>query len=75
MIQALCSDLLRYSMLNLHKANWDLCMTVHDEAVCETPDDPKYTVERMIEIMIQLPEWAKGFPLAAEGWEGYRFRK
>jgi len=50
-------------------------MTVHDEVVCEVPDLPEYNPEKMCEIMTRLPEWAEGFPLAAEGWEGRRFRK
>jgi len=75
-IQGVCSDLLRHSMLAISKrANWEIAMTVHDEIVCETPDTDFYNVDKMVEIITQLPPWAKGFPLAAEGWEGKRFRK
>ena len=73
--QGICSCLLRNAMLNLESEKWPIVMTVHDEVVCEVPDLPEYNPEKMCEIMTRLPEWAEGFPLAAEGWEGRRFRK
>lgn len=74
-IQAICADLLRFSALNLEEGGWEIVLTVHDEIICEVPDSPEYTVEKMGAIMTQLPDWAKGFPLAVEGWQGKRFRK
>lgn len=74
--QGMCSCLLRNAMLQLDAAQWPIIMTVHDEVVCELPDDLQYNADKMIHLMIEkLPAWAKGFPLAAEGWEGERFRK
>ncbi|WKW35297.1 DNA polymerase I [Escherichia phage M01] len=35
--------------------------------VCETPDLPEYTVAELEKLMCELPEWAEGFPLVAEG--------
>ena len=74
-IQAICSDLLRYSMLNLEKAGWKIVLTVHDEIVCEVPDKPEFNTELMGHMMTKLPPWAKGFPLAVEGGEGKRYSK
>jgi DNA polymerase bacteriophage-type len=73
----MCSCLLRRAMRHLDKASgWDIVMSVHDELVCETPDLPEYNVDKMNALMVgDLPAWAKGFPLSAEGWEGQRFRK
>ena len=73
--QGICSCLLRNSMRRLDAAHWPIVMSVHDEVVCEVPDKPEYNPDKMCEIMTRLPKWAKGFPLAAEGWEGRRFRK
>jgi DNA polymerase len=55
----------------------DLCVVlrVHDELVCEVPDDPAYTVERLVACMATVPGWAAGLPLKAEGFECKRYRK
>lgn len=74
-IQAICNDLLRYSQLQLAKAGWPIVLHAHDQNTVEVPDSPEYTVEGMARIMVELPPWAKGFPLAVEGWQGKRFRK
>lgn len=75
-VQGVCSDLLRNSMLAIsRRTNWDIVMTAHDEIVCETPDTHFYNPDKMVDIITKLPPWGAGFPLNAEGWEGKRFRK
>jgi len=39
------------------------------------PDDPAYTVERLVACMATVPGWAAGLPLKAEGFECKRYRK
>lgn len=73
--QALCRDLLAVALVNVDAAGWDIILSVHDEIVCEVPNEPEYTVAKLEEMMCELPSWAAGFPLAAEGAELMRYAK
>ncbi len=72
--QAVARDIMAEAMLRVDKAGYDILFTVHDEVVSETEVDFGST-EEYVEILTQLPDWAKGFPLKAEGWSGERYRK
>lgn len=74
-VQALCRDLLAYAMINVEGCGYPIVLSVHDELVCETPDTPEYTVAELEKLMCELPEWAEGFPLVAEGAEMKRYAK
>ncbi|QBZ71290.1 DNA polymerase [Raoultella phage RP180] len=74
-VQALCRDLLAYAMINVDRGGYPIVLSVHDELVCETPDTPEYTVAELEKLMCELPEWAEGFPLVAEGQELKRYAK
>lgn len=73
--QALCRDLLAYSLVTVDSAGWDIVLHVHDEQVCEVPNTEEYSVDKLVDLMCRLPSWAKGFPLAAEGEELMRYAK
>lgn len=75
LVQALCRDLLAYAMINVERGGYPIVLSVHDELVCETPDTPEYTVSELEKLMCELPEWAEGFPLVAEGAEMKRYAK
>lgn len=74
-VQALCRDLLAYAMINVEGGGYPIVLSVHDELVCETPDTPEYNVAELERLMCELPEWAEGFPLVAEGAEMKRYAK
>ncbi|EIK3148118.1 DNA polymerase [Salmonella enterica] len=73
--QALCRDLLAYALVNVDAAGWPIILHVHDEVVCEVPNEPEYSVAKLEAMMCTLPSWAAGFPLAAEGAELMRYAK
>lgn len=50
-------------------------LTVHDELVTETPDSPEFTAERLEQLLATGADWTAGLPLAADGYETYRYRK
>lgn len=73
--QALCRDLLANALLNVEANGYPIVLHVHDEIICETPDSPEYNVAELERLMCELPEWAEGFPLVAEGQELKRYAK
>jgi len=73
--QACARDVLAYGMAPAEAAGYEIVLHVHDELVCETPDEKAYSVDRLVEIMATSPPWADGLPLAAAGFESYRYKK
>jgi DNA polymerase bacteriophage-type len=73
--QALCRDLLANALVTVEGAGWPIILHIHDECVCEVPNAPEYTAKELEHLMCILPEWAGGFPLAAEGQELKRYAK
>lgn len=73
--QAVAGDVLKASMPEMEDAGYEIVLTVHDEAVTETPDTEGYSAEALSAIMSREREWTKGMPLAAAGFETQRYRK
>jgi DNA polymerase len=68
------SDFIRFGMKNLEDEHHDLVMTVHDEAVSEVPEELA-NLEVSTKFFTRKEDWAKDFPLAAEGFIADRFQK
>jgi DNA polymerase len=73
-VQAIARDLLVNGMMNLERVGYRCVMTVHDEVVCENTIGFG-TVEEAAQIMCDLPTWANGCPVVAEGWRARRYKK
>lgn len=73
--QAAARDVLADGMLRAEAAGYRVVLSVHDELITETPDDPRYSAHGLSAIMATQPRWAAGLPLAAEGFEAARYRK
>lgn len=75
MCQAAARDVLASSMQPIESAGYEIVLTVHDEIISEAPDTDDYTHEHLAELMSAGCDWTEGLPLAAAGFEAYRYRK
>lgn len=73
--QAGARDVFKHGALLADQAGYALLFPVHDENVTETPDTDEFSAEGLVDCMTVVPPWATGLPLAAEGFEAYRYRK
>lgn len=73
--QAMANDILRVALPKLEDNGYEVVLTVHDEAIAETPDTDEFTSEGMAALMTEEIEWMPGFPLASDGFSCYRYRK
>ena len=73
-VQAMARDLIAGATLRLNDAGYRPLLTVHDEVICEPPEGHG-TMEEFLSILTYCPRWAEGLPIAADGWEGERYRK
>jgi DNA polymerase len=73
MASAIARDILAHAMLAIDDEGHDIVLSIHDEGVFDVI--PSMSVDEICKMMCQLPDWAAGLPVAAEGWEGERFRK
>lgn len=69
--QATARDLLLEAMLRLDNHGFTIVGHVHDEVLVEG----RHNVDEIIQIMRELPPWAHGLPLSAEGYQCSRYRK
>lgn len=73
--QAGSRDVFKHGEVLAEEAGFEVVLPVHDELVAEAIDNGPLGVARMRECMATTPAWAKGLPLAAAGYETYRYRK
>lgn len=73
--QAVSRDVLAYAMPSIEEAGYPIVLTVHDEILAETPDAPEFNAQHLAALMTAGHPWSEGLPLAAAGFEAYRYRK
>jgi len=73
--QAVARDVLTNGLAMAEFGGYAIVSSVHDELICEVPDNDRFTHEELSAIMATPPDWAKGLPLAAAGYETTRYRK
>jgi DNA polymerase len=75
MTQAVARDVFKANAFRITEAGYEIKLPVHDENICYAPDNPSFSAKRLSALMATAPDWAPGLPLAAKGFESYRFRK
>lgn len=67
--QAICGDLTANGAVNAWKAGWLPYMLIHDEAIAPAKKDGDLELQtkKLCNLLCNLPDWAEGFPLEAEG--------
>lgn len=73
--QAGARDVIGNAMPIAEGAGYELVLTVHDELITEAPDSSEFNVKHLSSLLSTVPDWAPGLPLAAAGFEDYRYRK
>lgn len=74
--QAMCADILRWTLREFEAEGLEVVMHVHDEPVVECREDDADDVRALMhDIMVEGPPWATGLPLAAEGGPTRRYSK
>lgn len=75
-VQAIARDCLAEAIERLESAGYKIVFHIHDEVVIDAQtDDPESALKDVIRIMSGPVPWARGLPLAADGWTGEFFRK
>lgn len=82
-VQSLSRDIMGAGMLRVEEAGFPIVLTVHDEVVAEVPEtqlnptliDGETELERFTRLLCELPSWAEGLPLVAEGRVMTRYGK
>jgi DNA polymerase len=64
-----------YAMPQIESAGMQILLTVHDEIICEVTDTEQFTPTLLSGIMGTNNQWSQGLPLAAAGFQTYRYSK
>ena len=74
-VQAIARDVLGENMAEIMASGYFITLTVHDEVITEADDVPSKNERNLSCLLASNPTWASGLPLAAAGFEAYRYRK
>jgi DNA polymerase len=73
--QSFSRDVMFDNIPDIEAAGYRIITRVHDELPAEAPDEPQYNSDRMSALLAQTRDYTNGMPLAAAGFEAYRYRK
>lgn len=71
--QGTANDVMFAGLHNCEREGYETFTVVHDQALAYVK--PGQSGERFVELLTQMPDWAAGLPLAAEGGEAPFYRK
>ena len=75
MTQAVARDAFKACYPAVEEAGYSIRLPVHDELITYASDGALYGPKQLSQLMATNPSWANGLPLAAAGFEAYRYRK
>jgi DNA polymerase len=75
LVQATARDVFAEGILRIHKAGIRILWTVHDEVICEVPEDSTVTPNDVANLLAQTPAWMPGLPVDAEAQESRTYCK
>jgi DNA polymerase len=64
-VQAVAADIMAHGSHNAERAGYEIATLIHDQALAFHGEGQ--TAERFVELLTDLPAWAAGLPIAAEG--------
>jgi DNA polymerase len=73
-VQAIARDLIAAAMVRCEEAGYQVILSVHDELLAEALAG-RGNVKEFNALMAEVPPWAGGCPVEAEGWSGLRYKK
>ncbi len=75
--QATARDLIAAALVRTEAERLNPVLTVHDEIGFDLPYNVRVrrSVEQVSDLMCELPPWASGLPIAAEGFSSFFYRK
>jgi DNA polymerase bacteriophage-type len=73
--QAVARDVMAANMPTIQSSGYSIVLTVHDEVLTEAADMPDFNPDHLSALLAANPAWAPDMPLAAAGFESYRYRK
>jgi DNA polymerase bacteriophage-type len=73
--QAIARDVLFYNLPAVEEAGYSVRVKIHDELLTYAPDGLLWGPKHLADLMSKPALWASGLPLAAAGFEGYRYKK
>jgi Toprim domain/CHC2 zinc finger len=73
-VQATARDLLAAAMQRLERAGYPVVLHVHDEVVCEVLEEFG-SEDEFSRLLLALPDWAAGLPIAGKVRSGKRYAK
>lgn len=83
-VQAVARDIQAHAIVTLERAGYPVVMQTYDEVVAEVPiieclfpeGTHSKSVEKLEAIMMDVPAWARAWPIKAKGgWRGHRYGK
>ena len=68
-------DVFAWNMPLVEQHGYPIVTHTHDELITEPEDDDMFGHDELSRLMSTNPSWAEGLPLAAGGFEAFRYRK